>query len=312
MIYKNKKDFKPYRKSLFMWRTFSVIALFSILYIIFNNSENTFSSKPHIAKYNITGLLIDADDIIDDLEKLEFDENVKAIIISIESPGGTTVSAEEIYLKLRSISITKPTITIMKNMATSGAYLISLGTDQILARENTITGSVGVIFQWARIDEGLSKIGISMNQIKSGKLKADPDLFGEIDVITQRVSQELIDDTFRWFMKIVKERRELKEYQISKVSDGRIFTGRQAYNLKLIDQIGGEREAKFWLIENKEIDPDLMIIDYEIPSSLNFIELSVAKIMDYFNIRSLYPDGFQKSLSLMSLDGLVSVWRYPT
>ena len=151
-----------------------------------------------------------------------------------------------------------------------------------------------------------------MNQIKSGKLKAEPDLFGEIDEITQRVSQELIDDTFRWFMKIVKERRELKPYQISKVSDGRVFTGRQAYNLKLIDQIGGEREAKFWLIENKEIDPDLMIIDYEIPNSLNFIELSVAKIMDYFNIRTLYPDGFQKSLSLMSLDGLVSVWRYPT
>ena len=312
MIYKNKKDFKPYRKSLFIWRTFSVITLFRTIYIIFNNTENTISSKPHIAKYNITGLLIDAEDIIDDLEKLEFDENVKAIIISIESPGGTTVSAEEIYLKLRSISITKPTITIMKNMATSGAYLISLGTDQILARENTITGSVGVIFQWARIDEGLSKIGISMNQIKSGKLKAEPDLFGEIDEITQRVSQELIDDTFRWFMKIVKERRELKPYQISKVSDGRVFTGRQAYNLKLIDQIGGEREAKFWLIENKEIDPDLMIIDYEIPNSLNFIELSVAKIMDYFNIRSLYPDGFQKSLSLMSLDGLVSVWRYPT
>jgi len=312
MIYKNKKDFKPYRKSLFIWRTFSVIALFAIFYIIFNNSENTFSAKPHIAKYNITGLLYDADDIIDDLEELEFDENVKAIIISIESPGGTTVSAEEIYLKLRSISTTKPTITIMKNMATSGAYLISLGTDQILARENTITGSIGVIFQWARIDEGLSKIGISMNQIKSGKLKAEPDLFGEIDEITQKVSQELIDDTFKWFISIVKERRELKTYQISKVSDGRVFTGRQAYNLKLIDQIGGEREAKFWLIENKEIDPDLMIIDYEILNNLNFIELSVAKIMDYFNIRSLYPDGLQKSLSLMSLDGLVSVWRYPS
>ncbi|MDG2187314.1 MAG: signal peptide peptidase SppA [Hyphomicrobiales bacterium] len=311
MIFKNKTDFMPYRRKLFIWRTISVISLLAITYLLFNNSENTLTKKPHIAKYNITGLLVDADEILEDLEKLEFDENVRAIIISIESPGGTTVSAEEIYLKLRSISSTKPTTAIMRNMATSGAYLISLGTDQIFARENTITGSIGVIFQWARIDEGLAKIGIRMNEIKSGKLKAEPDLFGEIDEKTQKVTQEIIDDTFRWFIRIVKERRNLEQNQVKIVSDGRIFTGRQAHGIELIDQIGGEREAKFWLIENKDIDPDLIILDYEIPNNISFIELSVAKIMDYFNIRTSYSDRLQKNLSLIGLDGLVSIWHHP-
>ena len=312
MVFNNSAEIKWYRKKLFLWRVFSFVLAISLLYIFFNNPKTNISSQPHIANYTISGLLVDADQILEDLEYLEFEDNVKAIIITVDSPGGTTVSAEEIFLKIRSISSNKPIVVVMKNIATSGAYLFSIGADRIFARENTITGSVGVLLQWARIDQGLEKLGIEMKEVKSGKLKAEPDLFGESDEEAMALTQKIVDETYRWFLNLVKERRNVEEYAISQISDGRIFTGRQALELNLIDEIGGNREAKFWLIENREINTDLEILAYDQNKNTNFIELSVAKIMDYFNINSSYGDSLKNNLSLISVNGLLSIWQHPS
>ena len=282
MVFNNSAEIKWYRRKLFLWRIFSFILVISLLYIFFNNPKTNISSQPHIASYTISGLLVDADQILEDLEYLEFEDNVKAIIITVDSPGGTTVSAEEIFLKIRSISSNKPIVAVMKNIATSGAYLFSIGADRIFARENTITGSVGVLLQWARIDRGLEKLGIEMKEVKSGKLKAEPDFFGESDEEAMALTQKIVDETYTWFLNLVKEHRKVEDHAISQMSDGRIFTGRQALELNLIDEIGGNREAKSWLIENREINTDLEILIYDQNKSTNFIELSVAKIMDYF------------------------------
>ena len=312
MVFNNSAEIKWYRRKLFLWRFFSFVLAMSLLYIFFNNPKTNISSQPHIANYTISGLLVDADQILEDLEYLEFEDNVRAIIITVDSPGGTTVSAEEIFLKIRSISSNKPIVVVMKNIATSGAYLFSIGADRIFARENTITGSVGVLLQWARIDQGLEKLGIEMKEVKSGKLKAEPDLFGESDEEAMALTQKIVDETYTWFLDLVKERRKVEEYAISQMSDGRIFTGRQALELNLIDEIGGNREAKFWLIENREINTDLEILAYDQNKSANFIELSVAKIMDYFNINSSYGDRLKNNLSLMNVGGLLSIWQHPS
>ena len=312
MVFNNSVEIKWYRRKLFLWRFFSFVLAMSLLYIFFNNPKTNISSQPHIANYTISGLLVDADQILEDLEYLESKDNVRAIIITVDSPGGTTVSAEEIFLKIRSISSNKPIVVVMKNIATSGAYLFSIGADRIFARENTITGSVGVLLQWARIDQGLEKLGIEMKEVKSGKLKAEPDLFGESDEEAMALTQKIVDETYTWFLDLVKERRKVEEYAISQMSDGRIFTGRQALELNLIDEIGGNREAKFWLIENREINTDLEILAYDQNKNTNFIELSVAKIMDYFNINSSYGDSLKNNLSLISINGLLSIWQHPS
>ncbi len=312
MVFNNSVEIKWYRRKLFLWRIFSFFLVLSLLYIFFNNPKTNISSKPHIANYTISGLLVDADQILEDLEYLEFEDNVKAIIITVDSPGGTTVSAEEIFLKIRSISSNKPIVAVMKNIATSGAYLFSIGADRIFARENTITGSVGVLLQWARIDQGLEKLGIEMKEVKSGKLKAEPDLFGESGEEAMALTQKIVDETYTWFLDLVKERRNVGDSAISQMSDGRIFTGRQALELNLIDEIGGNREAKFWLIENREINTDLEILIYDQNKSANFIELSVAKIMDYFNINSSYGDSLKNNLSLININGLLSTWQHPS
>ena len=311
MVFNNSAEIKWYRRKLFLWRIFSFILVISLLYIFFNNPKTNISSQPHIANYTISGLLVDADQILEDLEYLEFEDNVKAIIITVDSPGGTTVSAEEIFLKIRSISSNKPIVVVMKNIATSGAYLFSIGADRIFARENTITGSVGVLLQWVRIDRGLEKLGIEMKEVKSGKLKAEPDFFGESDEEAMALTQKIVDETYTWFLNLVKEHRKVEDHAISQMSDGRIFTGRQALELNLIDEIGGNREAKSWLIENREINTDLEILIYDQNKSTNFIELSVAKIMDYFNINSSYGDSLKNNLSLINIDGLLSIWQHP-
>ena len=312
MVSNNSAEIKWYRRKLFLWRIFSFVLAISLVYIFFSNPKTNISSKPHIANYNISGLLVNADQILEDLEYLDFEDNVKAIIITVDSPGGTTVSAEEIFLKIRSISLNKPIVVVMKNIATSGAYLFSIGADRIFARENTITGSVGVLLQWARIDQGLEKLGIEMKEVKSGKLKAEPDLFGESDEEALVLTQKIVDETYAWFLKLVTERRRIGDYTISLISDGRIFTGRQALDLNLIDEIGGNREAKLWLIENREINTDLEILAYDQNKNTNFIELSVAKIMDYFNINSSYGDSLKNNLSLISINGLLSIWQHPS
>ena len=285
-----------------------MIAVAIIVYLSFENQEKS-SSNDYIANYNISGLLISADEIIEDLEELKSNNKVNSIIISVDSPGGTTVSAEEIYLKLKEVSLSKPTAIVMRNIATSGAYLLSLGGDVIFSRENTITGSIGVLLQWARIDEALSKLGIEVNEIKSGKLKAEPDFFGEIDEAAQQVTKEIIDETFEWFIRIVKVERDLDPSEIYTISDGRIFTGRQAIELNLVDEIGDKNDAKIWLVENKEIDSNSPIIDYGNSKKPSFIELSLANIMDYFNISTPYTGRIRSNLSLVNNGGLQSVWE---
>ena len=308
MVFINNSETKGYRRRLFFWRTISFITVAIIVYLSFENQEKS-SSNNYIANYNISGLLISADEIIEDLEELKSNNEVNSIIISVDSPGGTTVSAEEIYLKLKEVSLVKPTAIVMRNIATSGAYLLSLGGDVIFSRENTITGSIGVLLQWARVDEALSKLGIEVNEVKSGKLKAEPDFFGEIDEEAQQVTKEIIDETFEWFIRIVKVERDLNPSEIYTISDGRIFTGRQAIELNLVDEIGDKNDAKIWLVENKEIDSNSPIIDYGNSKKPSFIELSLANIMDYFNISTPYTGSIRSNLSLVNNGGLQSVWE---
>ena len=308
MVFINNSETKGYRRRLFFWRTISFIAVATIVYLSFENQEKS-SSNDYIANYNISGLLISADEIIEDLEELKSNNEVNSIIISVDSPGGTTVSAEEIYVKLKEVSLVKPTAIVMRNIATSGAYLLSLGGDVIFSRENTITGSIGVLLQWARVDEALSKLGIEVNEVKSGKLKAEPDFFGEIDEEAQQVTKEIIDETFEWFIRIVKVERNLNPSEIYTISDGRIFTGRQAIELNLVDKIGDKNDAKIWLVENKEIDSNSPIIDYGKSKKPSFIELSLANIMDYFNISTPYTGRIRSNLSLVNNGGLQSVWE---
>ena len=171
------------------------------------------------------------------------------MIVHINSPGGSVVGAESIFVALSELSREKPSVSVLGETATSGGYLIAAATDKIISRSNTLTGSIGVILQYPNLSKLLKNIGIDVNTIRSSDLKASINLFEQPTAKAIEKHKQVIDETFLWFKGIVAEKRKLSDINLEEVSQGGVFTGRKAKKLGLVDLIGGEREAIKYLEE---------------------------------------------------------------
>ena len=243
------------RKSI-IFRSFF---FFLIIAFIITLSYKFQSDESFIAKINIEGIIQDRTDIIKQINSLKSDNNVKGLLTIINSPGGTYVGSKELYDSIQTIAEKIPTAVYMKEMATSGGYLASLSSDKIFGNSGSITGSIGVILQSADISNLLGKIGVSPIIIKSGKLKAVPNPVEQIDEEKLNYLKEIIEKMQKEFLMIVKKNRNVSESVLSLVSDGRILTGREAKNLKLIDDIGNEDDALNWLKNEAKVDDKIKI-----------------------------------------------------
>ena len=213
------------------------------------------------------------------------DKNVKGLITIVNSPGGTYVGSKELYDSIKVVREKIPTVVYMKEMATSGGYLVSLSSDRIYGNSGTITGSVGVILQTADISELLSKLGINPIIVKSGELKAVPNPAEKVDEDKLKYLESVINKMQDEFLNIVKADRNINESTIKMVADGRILTGRDAKKLKLIDDIGNEKDALNWLKKEAGVDDDIKIRDISSQNDLeNLLNLSfLKKRINYFN-----------------------------
>ena len=238
-----------------------------------------------IAKITVEGIIKDRNDILEQLENLDNDQNVKGLITIINSPGGTYVGSKEIHESIKKLSKKIPTVAYMREMATSGGYLVSLSSDRIFGNEGTITGSIGVILQTANISQLLDKLGINPVIIKSGDLKAVPNPAEEIDEKKLNYLKDVIQKMQTEFLNLVQKSRNISSATLKLVSDGRIVTGKQAKDLKLIDAVGTEIDALSWLKKEAGVDDDVRIRDLSIQSdltkvlNLNFLK----KKINYFN-----------------------------
>jgi protease IV len=303
---------KSIRRRLFLWRIFSFILLLAVVSIFFakeKNFQNTYNS--HIASIEIKGLITGNKEMVNLLRKIRESNNVSAVIMYIDSPGGTTVGAEILYDELRKLGKEKPLVAVMNTMATSGGYIAALGADYIVARGNTITGSIGVLLQWVRIDEGLKKLGIEVNTVKSGELKAEPDFIGPASIETIQVTQSLIDDSYEWFVKLVSERRKMNINKARNISDGRVYSGRQALNNGLIDILGGEEEAINWLVNIKGMSKELNVVEWDahLYKDIKIIPRFASKVFSLFGIELKNYSIFQNRITKEGLDGLLSLWN---
>jgi protease-4 len=183
------------------------------------------------------------------------------MILRVNSPGGTVVASEVIYDAVRAVAERKPVVVVMDEIAASGGYVAALAGERIFARGNTLTGSIGVVMEAPNIGGLLDKIGIDVTRVKSGPLKAEPSLIEPPDPQALRAQEELIADTFAWFRALVAERRGLDGAALARVTDGRVFTGRQALDLGLIDGVGDEDMGLDWLAAKHGIDRDILVID---------------------------------------------------
>ena len=238
-----------------------------------------------IAKITVEGIIKDRNDILEQLKDLNNDQNVKGLITIINSPGGTYVGSKEIHESIKKISKKIPTVAYMREMATSGGYLVSLSSDRIFGNEGTITGSIGVILQTADISQLLGKLGINPIIIKSGDLKAVPNPAEEIDEKKLNYLQDIIRKMQKEFLNLVKKSRNISSSTLDLVSDGRIVTGKQAKDLKLIDAVGTENDALSWLKKEAGLDDEVRVKDLsiqgEITKLLNFSFLK--KKINYLN-----------------------------
>ncbi|MDB1135210.1 signal peptide peptidase SppA [Candidatus Anaplasma sp. TIGMIC] len=197
------------------------------------------------------------------LSRVETNNAVKAVVLRIDSPGGTVGDSETVYKQIRNIAAKKPVVAVLENVAASGGYMVALAADHVVARNGTITGSIGVLSQYIGISELAKKLGISLKTIKTSELKASTSPLEELTPKSEELMREVVNDFHRYFVGLVAERRGFSEEEASRVADGRVFTGSQALKAGLVDEIGGEREALEWLHTNRNLDVKLTVKDLE-------------------------------------------------
>jgi protease-4 len=307
-------DRRRLRRKLTFWR----VALLSLLAVIVigvgvYRSGPDAKGREHIARISIEGVITGDRDTLKLIHDVGESKSVAALLLTIESPGGTTTGAERLYKALRVVAEKKPVVAVVGTMAASGGYIAALGTDRIFAEGNSLVGSIGVLFQFPNFAKLMDTVGVKMEEVKSAPLKASPNGFEPTSPEARAALASLVSDSFIWFKELVKERRHLADNEVSVVSDGRVFTGRQGLGLKLVDALGGEREAIAWLESDRKIDKGLPVRDWKKQRSLERLGILgvSAAALDQFGLSELAAP--LRRLGAMGdtrvLDGLVSVWQ---
>ena len=291
-------------RKLSFWRYGAIgVAVLAVLGLaMFAKGDGTAAFSDHIARIRIDGLITGDDETVKLVEEVAQAPRVSAVILRINSPGGTTAGSEALYESLKELAAEKPLVAVMDTVAASGGYIVALPAHHIVARGNTITGSIGVIFQWPDVSKLMNSLGVKMEELKSGELKAQPSPFNPTSPKVREVSQAMVADSFAWFTGLVAEQRKLTGAQVEALADGRVFTGRQALAAGLIDELGGEKQASAWFSKEKSIPEGLVIVDYK-PAGDGWGE--------GFGAFSGILGGIGKVLvpERLSLDGLQSVWH---
>lgn len=300
------------KRHLTLWRFFAIIILLAglIAISVISVDKKAFNYRTqHIATIEIFGIIYRDEALLDQLKKIEQSETTSGLIVIIDSPGGTVTGSEDIYLALRKIAAKKPVAALMRGLAASGGYIAAIATDQIFASGNTITGSIGVIYQWPEYVELLNKVGVKMQTVKSAPLKAEPD---PSHALTEEVRQQveiMVNDSFEWFVDLVETRRKLSHSDALRFSDGRVFSGRQAVQHNLIDAIGDIDQAKQWVenqlnIQDKPYE-NLELIDWT-PSLIDDSGLSQFLKMQ-FNQLIGSPIFAPNSAKILNSNGLMAI-----
>jgi protease IV len=307
-------DRRRLKRRLTAWRIAAVaLALLFVGAVLLSDKQAAGPAGliPHIARVTVSGVITDDRKMQELIERLGKSRQVRAVIIDINSPGGTTTGGEAMYDAVRQLAEKKPVVAVCGTLATSAAYIVALATDRIFVYGNTITGSVGVIFQWAEVTQLLHTLGIKVEEVKSGPLKAVPSPFEEADERARQVTEEMVQDAKVWFVDLVGKRRAIQPESVPGLTEGRIYSGRQAVELKLADEIGDEKAAVNWLTKERNVPPGLKVVDWrpkqEGSGLLGWLVQSLAGLA---GLPAEQIAGIAGQISgTLKLDGLVSVWH---
>ena len=266
----------------------------------------------HIARISINGL-ITGDDATIKLIKDVSESQASAVILRMNSPGGTVTGSEALYNALRKLNAKKPVVTFVDGLAASGGYIAALGSDHIVARRTAVVGSIGVLFQYPDVVKLLDNLGVKVESIKSSPLKAAPSPVESATPESRAAIAAVIKDNFDWFKALVAERRGMSPNEIENVADGRVYTGTQGLPKKLVDEIGDEEQARSWLVSEKKVPHNLPIEDWhidDVSTGWGFAKsaASVTRRLGFHAFADL-RDLVARSENSVSLDGALALWQ---
>ena len=290
-------DRRRLKRRLTFWRIAAVVAVVAVIVLAIGRDESLIG-RDYVARLAVEGIIFDNPDRHELLSSLSKNENVKALIIRINSPGGTVVGGESLYHSVRKFSKKKPVVAVMGETATSAAYMVAIASDRIFAHAGSITGSIGVLMQTADVTKLLEKIGVKPEAVKSGPLKAQPNPMEPFTGKARAAIRSVVLDLYEMFVGMVQERRHFSTDKAKQLADGRVFTGRQALKNGLLDALGGEAQARDWLAKKRKIDLKLPIRD-----------VGVRRLSETW--RELFGELIGKILfsERLRLDGPISVWH---
>jgi protease-4 len=295
-------DRRRLKRRLVFWRTFAVIAVVAALIVSARGGAGGLPGGAHVARLSVTGLITENRKLTEAIDKLANDSAVKALIVAIDSPGGTVSGGESLHNAIARVAAKKPVVAVMGGIAASAGYMIAVPAERIFARESTLTGSIGVLLETGEISSLLEKVGITAEAIVSGPLKDQPSLTHKLSEQGRAVLHALVDDMYDQFVGMVATGRHMAPEAVRKAGDGRAYTGRQALTLGLIDQIGEERDARAWLAANKDVPTALPTDDV---TTTNLLSRTLSS-----SLGQLFEGVWKTFISQsVRLDGAWAVWQ---
>lgn len=257
-------DRRSLRRKLSLWRLLAMAGVVVLLVagaLAWSGRLPGSTAQAHIARVTISGFISGDRRTLDLIKSLE-DSRASAVLLRIDSPGGTTTGSEAVHEAVRKLSAKKPVVAVVDGLAASGGYIVALGSDRIVARQTSLVGSIGVLFQFPNLARLMDTIGVKVEEVKSSPLKAAPNPFEPASPEAIAALKRVVDDNYDWFKRLVRERRNLADPELASVSDGRVHSGRQAIALKLVDEMGGEAEAIAWLERERGVAKSLPVRDW--------------------------------------------------
>tara|TARA_R110002110_G_scaffold415612_7_gene652249 strand:- start:57216 stop:58127 length:912 start_codon:yes stop_codon:yes gene_type:complete len=290
-------DRRRLKRRLRVWQGVTLLVLVGAILTFLQTQGNLFRGD-RVVRIHVEGVIVRDDARSRTLARLAKDDDVRGVIVHVDSPGGSVVGGEDLYNSLRTIAEAKPVATVMGTVATSAAYMTAIATDRIFAREGTITGSIGVILQTANVSELLGRIGIEPITIKSTELKGVPSPVEPLTPEGRAATEQVVLDLYDFFVDLVIERRPMDADAVRLLADGRVFSGRQSVQNNLIDAIGDEADAIDWMVRERDLPSDLPVETVRTSPDENSLLEQISGLAG----KSLFSNA-------LTLDGLVSLWQ---
>ena len=311
-------DRRRLRRKLSLWRVLGigglVVAAGAVGLRVRAGTEGPLfgAVQPQIARISIGGFIAGSESTAKLMKRVGESAAVQGVVVSINSPGGTTTGSEELFRNLRALAEKKPIVAFVDGTAASGAYITAIAADHIVARETSLVGSIGVLFQYPDVSGLLDKVGVKVESVKSSPLKAEPSGFTPTSPEARAALAAVVGDTYGWFKGLVADRRKMDDKQLAAVADGRVFSGRQSVPLRLVDELGSERQAVAWLENERKVGKNLPVRDWKPTSDSGF------KLWSALGLGAdlLGLDGLGGTLRMLGAEtseiargGMLALWR---